>query len=100
MIGLFLQSLAVDSSDAPPLVFLATIFGILGIFAFMLLAGLYLYISFAYHLIGKKARLKHPGLAWIPIVGPLIIAYQISKMPYWPWFLIIGFFIPLLGFIA
>jgi uncharacterized membrane protein YhaH (DUF805 family) len=55
---------------------------------------LYLYLSFAFMAIAKKAKLKSPGLAWIPYVGPAIIAYKTSKMHWWPWLLIIGMFIP------
>lgn len=62
--------------------------------------GLYIYMSFAYMAIGKKAKLKSPGLAWIPGVGPAIIAFQTSKMHWWPWLLLIGFIIPFLNFIA
>lgn len=56
--------------------------------------GLYIYLGFAFMAIGKKAKLKTPGLAWIPGVGPLIIAYQTSKMHWWPWLLLIGYLIP------
>ncbi len=62
--------------------------------------GLYIYTSFAFMAIAKKAKQKNPGLAWIPGVGPLIIAYQTSKMHWWPWLLLIGCLIPFLGWIA
>lgn len=50
--------------------------------------------------IGKKAGLKTPGLSWIPGIGPLIIAYQASKMHWWPWLLLIGFIIPFFNIVA
>ena len=59
--------------------------------------ALYVYLSFAYYAIAKKARLSSPGLAWIPFVGPSIIAYQTSEMHWWPWLLLIGFMIPFVG---
>jgi hypothetical protein len=58
---------------------------------------LWIYLSLAYMAIGKKAQLSTPGLAWIPGVGPAIIAFQASKMHWWPWLLIIGMFIPFIG---
>jgi hypothetical protein len=61
---------------------------------FILAIAVYIYMGFAFMTIGKKAKLKTPELAWIPGVGPLIIAFQISKMHWWPWLLIIGMFIP------
>jgi hypothetical protein len=71
------------------------------ILLFVLIAiVLYLYSSFAFMAIAKKAKLKSPGLAWIPLVGPAIIAYQASKMHWWPWLLIIGMFIPFLNAIC
>jgi len=60
----------------------------------LIVIGLYVYLGFAFMAIAKKAKLKSPGLAWIPFVGPLIIAYQTSKMHWWPWLLLIGYFIP------
>jgi len=62
--------------------------------------GLYIFLGFAFMAIGKKAKLKSPGLAWIPGVGPLIIAFQTSKMHWWPWLLLIGYFIPWISWIA
>ncbi|MBS3083668.1 hypothetical protein J4423_02585 [Candidatus Pacearchaeota archaeon] len=68
------------------------------IFIFLVIVfALYVYLSFAYYAIAKKARLSSPGLAWIPFVGPSIIAYQTSEMHWWPWLLLIGFMIPFVG---
>jgi len=72
---------------------LALIMGMLVIFIIIAIA-LYIYLSFAFTAIARKAKLKSPGLAWIPGVGPEIIAFQTSKMHWWPWLLIIGMFIP------
>ena len=80
--------------------------GILAIILHMVLVSLiiglaaYLYMSFAYMAIAKKAKQSTPGLAWIPGVGPLIIAYKESNMHWWPWLLLIGYFIPFIGIIT
>lgn len=75
----------------------ALIMGMLFLFIIIALA-LYVFISLAFMAIGKKAKLKTPELAWIPGVGPLILAFQASKMHWWPWLLIIGMVIPFVGF--
>jgi hypothetical protein len=61
------------------------------ILAIWLIVGLavYSYISFAYSAIGKKAKLPHPNLAWIPFFGPLIISSQAAKMSLFPLLLIL-----------
>lgn len=75
---------------------------ILGAVATTLLVGVivWIYQAFAYMAIAKKARQKSPELAWIPIVGPLIIAFKASKMHWWPWLLLIGLIVPAIGWIA
>ncbi len=99
--NIFLQALTLDSTDAPPLVFLLALIAALGVFIFLfIILASYLYLSFAYSAVGRRAKVKSPGLAWIPGIGPLIIAYKASKMPWWPWLLIIAMFIPVVGFIA
>ena len=75
---------------------IALIAGMLLVFSIIML-GLYIFLSFAYMAIGRKAGLKTPELAWIPGVGPLILAFQASKMHWWPWLLIIGTFIPVVN---
>ncbi len=65
--------------------------------AFIISIGLYIYTSFAYMAIAKKAKQSSPGLAWIPMVGPAIIAFRSSKMHWWPWLILIGIFIPLIS---
>lgn len=62
--------------------------------------ALYIYMGFVYMAIGRKAKLGSPGLAWVPGIGPLIIAFQSSKMHWWPWLLLIGYVIPILGVVA
>ena len=70
------------------------------LFAFFAFVVMYIYMGFAFMAIGKKAKLETPGLAWIPFVGPMIIAYQASKMHWWPWLLYIGIIIPVLNTLA
>jgi hypothetical protein len=77
---------------------LALIMGMIVVFIIVGIA-LYIYMSFAFMAIGRKAKLKTPELAWIPGVGPLILAFQTSKMHWWPWLLLIGTLIPVIGFI-
>ena len=67
---------------------------------FLIFIGLYIYTGFAFMAIAKKAKLATPGLAWIPAIGPMIIAYQASKMHWWPWLLFIGVVIPFLNILA
>lgn len=76
----------------------ALIMGMIVVFLIIAIA-LYIYMSLAFMAIGKRAKLKSPGLAWIPAVGPVIIAFQASKMHWWPWLLIIGAIIPVIGFL-
>jgi hypothetical protein len=74
---------------------------IMAFLAFFVIIGiiLWVYISFAFMAIGKKAKVEYPGLAWIPGVGPALIAFFSSKNAWWPWLLIIGMFIPFIGFL-
>ncbi|MEM4330939.1 MAG: hypothetical protein QW273_02940 [Candidatus Pacearchaeota archaeon] len=66
----------------------------------VLFIAVYIYLGFAFSAIGRKAKLKTPNLAWIPFVGPLIIAFQISKMHWWPWLLLIGIIIPIVNILV
>ncbi len=66
---------------------------------FIISLGMYIFLSLAFMSIGRKAKLNAPGLAWIPGIGPLIISFQASKMHWWPWLLLIGAFIPVIGII-
>lgn len=56
-------------------------------FFFIFFIATYVYIGFSFMAIGKKAKLKTPELAWIPFVGPYLIASQAAKMHWWPWLL-------------
>ncbi len=73
---------------------------VLFLVVFLLIIGIYIYMSFAFMAIAKKASQSSPGIAWIPGVGPLIIAFRSSKMHWWPWLLMIGFFIPFVNIAA
>jgi len=94
---IFLETLMINSTE---LVFdKTTLISFLGlaIIFFSLMIGIWIYMSFAYMAIAKKNKQKHIGLAWIPSIGPLIIALKAAKMPWWPLFLTIGFFIPFIN---
>ena len=83
-------------------IMLPFLFAFLAITFFIGIA-IYIYTSFAFMAIGKKVKLKTPGLAWIPGVGPMIIAFQSAKMPWWPWLLlssILIMWIPIFGWIV
>jgi hypothetical protein len=75
---------------------------IMGMFVFFLIisVAIWVYTALAFMAIGKKTKDSTPGLAWIPGIGPLLIAFRASKMPAWPWFLLIGFIIPIVNFFA
>ena len=93
---LFLESLSLDASAL-----LAFGLAMFAVFAVISIA-FYIYFSLTYKAIGKKANLNSPNLAWIPGVGPLIIAYQASKMHWWPWLLLLSLLIgviPIIGLI-
>ncbi|MGC9309760.1 MAG: hypothetical protein ACP5D2_03655 [Candidatus Nanoarchaeia archaeon] len=65
-----------------------------------LVVALYIFTSFAFMRIGQKAKVSIPGLAWIPGIGPALIAFMASGMHWWPWLLLIGFVIPVVSFFA
>lgn len=69
------------------------------VFVVALMIALYVYMSLAFVKIAKKAKLSSPGIAWIPGFGPTIIAFRKAKMHWWPWLLLIGLIIPVVGFI-
>jgi hypothetical protein len=79
---------------------LLNIFAVLGFFSFIIALGLYVYTSFAFMKLGKRAKVNTPELAWIPGFGPLIVAFRSAKMHWWPWLLLIAFLIPFLNFVA
>lgn len=53
-------------------------------FIMFLLVAVYVYSSFAYMAIAKKAKHPLPGLVWIPLVGKPLVTSQIAKMHWWP----------------
>jgi hypothetical protein len=105
MSGLFLaaDSLGATSLDS------ATAGGLLAglmavLFAFFIISliigvAVWIYTSLAFMAIGRKAKYSSPGIAWIPGIGPLIIAYKTSGMPSWPWFLLLSIVLLPLGLI-
>jgi hypothetical protein len=70
------------------------------IVAFIVAILVYVYMSLAFMAIAKKTRYSMPGLAWIPVVGPALIASKTAKMHWWPILLLIGIVIPFIGSLA
>ena len=100
----FLEALPVGSSIGAGLTGLI-ITAVFGMFVFFLIVGvaLWIYSALAYSAIAKKAKQTSPGLAWIPGVGPLIVAYKASGMHWWPWLLLLSIlvmWIPIFGILA
>lgn len=89
-----LETLPINSAMAGGLV--ALIMGMLVVFLIISVL-VWIYMSFAFMAIAKKAKYSMPGLAWIPVVGPLIVTSNIAKMHWWPILLLIGFWIPFVG---
>jgi drug/metabolite transporter (DMT)-like permease len=58
-------------------------------FAGVMFVGLliYIYFALAFMAIGRKAKLHNPGIAWI---NPIISIFEISKMHWWPWAMLIS----------
>lgn len=71
-----------------PLDSLALIGTILLVFL-VIVIGVYVYTSFAYMYIGRRASITTPGLAWIPGIGPQLVAQRAAKMPWWPFLLLL-----------
>lgn len=82
MLGVFFESVALMPGLGS---------GILGalIFAFLISVFIYVFHSLLYVSLAKKAKQNSPNLAWIPVVGPWIIAFNASGMHWWPWLLIV-----------
>ncbi|MFA5060979.1 MAG: hypothetical protein WC494_01525 [Candidatus Pacearchaeota archaeon] len=72
---------------------------LMGMLVFVVIIGvaLWIYMSLAFVAIARRNKQKSPNLAWIPIVGPALIASKAAKMHWWPILLLIGFWIPVLG---
>ena len=92
---IFLETLGMTEAGG----IFAIIAGMMAFFAILTIA-VYVYMSFAFMTIAKKNNQSSPGLAWIPLVGPSLVASKAAKMHWWPILLIIGMFIPFLNFIA
>ena len=72
-----------------------------GLFMFFLIFGIILWVygSFAFMAIGKRTNHPTPGIAWIPLIGPSLIASKAAGMHWWPILLMVGIFIPAIGII-
>ncbi|MBS3088973.1 hypothetical protein J4402_04325 [Candidatus Pacearchaeota archaeon] len=66
----------------------AFIAGIIAFYSFFVLA-VYIYTSFAFMSIAKKARHKNPWMVWVPFIGKPLVTSQIAKMNPWPILLLI-----------
>ena len=96
MYNIFLETASLNLESGA----IAALVGLFAAFLVVFLViglGIWIYISFAYMSLAKKNKQKSAGIAWIPYIGPAIIAYRSSKMHWWPWLLLIGFFIPAVG---
>lgn len=70
------------------------------LFFIVLVIAIYVYTSFAFMTIARKVKYSAPGIAWIPLVGPLLITSKTAKMHWWPILLIILFPIPVVNVLA
>ena len=95
---LFLQSAPVVGE--PSLESLALLGAGFLFFLFVLIVAVYVYSSFAYMAIARKAKYRSPGLVWIPIVGPMIMASKTAKMHWWPILLLVVFWIPFINILC
>lgn len=69
------------------------------IFWILLSIGSYVFVALAYQSIFRKSGYKKPWFAWIPILN-LVPILKLGKF-HWAWvFLLIGAFIPIVGFFA
>jgi hypothetical protein len=98
--SLFLQGVDMYSGLDPA--FGADLLGLwLGMLIFTLLIAvvIYVYVSLAFMAIARKVNYPSPGIAWIPGIGPAIIASKTANMHWWPILLLIGTVIPFIGFV-
>ena len=68
----------------------------LGVFMFLFVIALYVYVSLAWMTIAKKLKYKKAWLAWIPVAN-LAMILQLGKF-HWAWVFLI--LIPIFGWIA
>lgn len=71
--------------------------GIIAVFALILLAVSYVFITYPVYRMYKEANLKNPWFAFIPIFGPLKL-YNLANISMW-WYLgvVLICFIPIIG---
>ena len=96
----FFQDLALNQKDMIPGFGLGALLGFLVAFlvaALIIAILVYIYTSLAFMAIARRKKMDTPGLAWIPVIGPALIASRIAKMPWWPILLLIGIVIPFIG---
>ena len=93
--------MATDFGTGSPLNMGLLALGIGIIFLLVLIAiAAYIFMSFAFMRLGKKTNQQNSALAWIPGVGPLIIAFNATKNDVKPWWaLLIGFVTALISMI-
>lgn len=72
-------------------------FAIAFIFIVIVIIAMYVLTSWAFMSLAKKTKVTPVGIAWIPVVGPALIASRAAKMPWWPILFLIGIFIPFIG---
>jgi hypothetical protein len=57
--------------------------GAMGIFAFIIGIGIYIYFALTLMTVAKKTGTKHPWLAWIPIAN-IFLLVNIAEGQWWP----------------
>lgn len=55
-----------------------------------LLLLLYVYISLVYTFIGRRAKVYHYGVAWVPAIGPALVSARAAQMGSWPILLLVA----------
>ena len=103
MFGLLLNNLVLARNETDLATNLAgfAIFSMFFMFLFILiitiLIGIYVYSSFAFMVIAKRAGRSDGAIAWIPFIGKPLLASKIAKMHWWPiLFCLSLLFIPIL----
>lgn len=100
---MFFETLAFNGADPASMGALGGLAAMIAAFAalfFVIGVVLYIYMSLAFMAIAKKVGYKPAGIAWIPVIGPALIASNTAEMHWWPILLMIGFFIPFLNIIC
>lgn len=96
---LFLETIPLSGEDMILGAGIDALIMIFLIIALISMFALWIYTSLAFVAIAKKGGYSKPNIAWIPLVGPLIISSQIAKMHWWPILLILLGGVPFIGFI-